>query len=651
MIKIYGATDSSEYEAALQLQELFLSEYPDLRGNDKHRIAIIVGAKCHGQIPSDLDLVLLASFDPPLSYRPVLSFANPFQPDQPETPSVVNIESLCLIIELKDHSAGGVRFNGTMADVMYHGQWHNVSEKNFKQIFSLQTYLRVRGIEAPYITSLIWFRNLQNVDLPLRPHNMIAGNITWNMLFSVIAQIKTPRLAHHQWILTANSPNQDTVDQIRHALTEELIPTQLDRRRMEHINAQSAQIHKLQETVGQQLLILRGRGGAGKTIRLLQLAKTLYEEAGARVLILTYNKALVSDLRRTLIILGVVDEAAQRSIRVQTVYSFFYMMLRELGVIEVNQDDFLENYDDLKGETLQLLQAGLLLKRDFTELQKNHSSDFLWDYIFIDEAQDWPDDERQILFHFYPLAVFTVADGVDQLIRSVSPANWQAAVSKQERMITPLKTCLRMKAGLTRFISTLAGQLGLPSDEWKPNLDVPGGRVIIIEGNDIYQQSFFSNLVTYNAQAGNEPIDMLFCLPPNLAHTISGPTPVHLLSDWGFKIWDGIDPFIRGSYPTDNQQLRLVQYDSCRGLEGWVVVNFELDSFYEYKLTQLQQTDHLTTDPAAIRLRTIRWLFIPLTRAMDTLVIHLTGRDSPLKTALQTAATHHQDFITWITPV
>jgi hypothetical protein len=120
------------------------------------------------------------------------------------------------------------------------------------------------------------------------------------------------------------------------------------------------------------------------------------------------------------------------------------------------------------------------------------------------------------------------------------------------------------------------------------------------------------------------------------------------LSDWGFKIWDGTDPFIRGSYPTDNQQLRLVQYDSCRGLEGWVVINFELDSFYEYKLAQLQQTNHLTADPAAIRLRTIRWLFIPLTRAMDTLVIHLTGHASPLKEALKAAASYHRDFVEWL---
>lgn len=647
MIRVFGAADSPEYQAALQLQELFLTEQPQLRSSDQHHVAIIAGAKCHGQTVRDLDLVLLANFNPPLTYQPVLSFTNPFQSDQPETPDSVDIQSICTIIELKDQAPDGVRFIGATAEVNYQGRRHNVTEQSDKQIYALKNYLSIKGLPAPYISNLIWFRNLQNIDLPSRPHNMIAGNLTWNMLFSVIAQVNSPRPVHHRWTLTANPPDQDTVEQIRLALTEELIPTQLDRRRMEQINAQSAQIQKLQKIVGQQLLILRGRGGSGKTIRLLQLAKTLYEEEGARVLILTYNKALVSDMRRTLTILGVVDEAAQRSIRVQTVHSFFYGMLRELGVTEINPDDFLESYDDLKGETLRWLQTGALLARDFTDLQQRHTADFLWDYIFIDEAQDWPDDERQILFHFYPHTVFTVADGIDQLIRSVQPANWPQAVGKAERTVTPLRTCLRMKAGLTRFVSTLAGQLGLSPDEWQANEQVSGGRVIVLEGDSIYRHSFFADLLAYNAAAGNEPIDMLFCVPPNLVHLTDLPTPVNRFTGWGFTVWDGTDPTVRGSYPTDNQQLRLVQYDSCRGLEGWVVVNFELDSFYDFKLNQLQQTSLTTTDPATIRLRVARWLFIPLTRAMDTLVIHLSGRASPLKKALQDTANQHQDFVIW----
>lgn len=639
--------NSPEYKASLLLQELFLSEHPLLAHSESHQVTIIAGAKCHGQPVRDLDIVVLANFEPPLAYQPVLSFANPLQPDQPETPALVKIESVCAIIEIKDHSADAVQFFGSTAEVKYRSHWHNVTEQSDKQIYALRNYLLIKGLPTPYITNLIWFRSLINADLPDRPHNMLAGHFTWNMLFSVIAQVSPPRLMGHQWTLAASSANQRTVDQIRLALTEEITPTPLDRRRMEEINAKSAQIQKLQEPIGQQLLILRGRGGSGKTIRLLRLAKALYEEEGARVLLLTYNKALVGDLRRTLTILGVVDDVAEHSIRVQTVHSFFYRILSEIGVINGREDDFLEAYEELKHQAIQFLEAGLLVEQDFTKLKKNHSSDFLWDYIFIDEAQDLPDDERKILFHFYPYTVFAVADGIEQLVRRSEPADWSHSVARTERTVNSLRTCLRMKAGLTHFISSLAGQLGLPADEWQANEQVLGGRIIIVEGETLYQKSFFTDLLTYNANAGNEPIDMLFCLPPGLANQIDVLAPVNRLSVWNFEIWDGTHSTIRDSYPTDNQQLRFVQYDSCRGLEGWVVVNFELDSFFDYKLNQLQQLTPHPSDSTTIRLRAIRWLFIPLTRAMDTLVIHLTTRPSPLKSALQAVASQYPDYVTW----
>ena len=657
MIIIHGEDGSPEFESAQQLYDLFHNEHPRLVDSANDIITIIAGAKCHGQKVSDIDLVLLAIFEPPLTFAPVLAFTNPVQPDQLEKPTSVSIESLCVVIEVKDHSPGGVDFDGTTANVRYKSHMHNVSEQSHNQLHSLRNYLKIKGINPPYITNLIWFRHLQNVDLPARPHNMIAGNLTWNMLLSVITQVRAPRYSNHEWVLTANQVNAQTVEKTVKALTEKLVPTQLDRRRMEQINQRSVQAQQIQAVIGEKLLILRGRGGTGKTIHLLQLAKSLYDEEGIRTLILTYNKALVSDLRRLLTILGIVDEAAQRSIRVQTIHSFFYAMMRELDVIDVTQADFLESYDDLKSETTELFQIGALLQKDVETLKNRNSSDFLWDYIFIDEAQDWPDDERDILFRFYPHSAFTVADGVDQLIRSVLPVDWRSIVSKKERKIIPLQTCLRMKAGLTRFISTFAGQMGLPPEEWKANQEVPGGRVIIIEGSHkISDRAFFAKLLEYNRDAGNEPIDMLFCVPPNLANEKNPLSPVTTFNEWDFPIWNGTDPLIRETYPTTNEQLRIVQYDSCRGLEGWVVVNFELDKFYEYKLNQLSQasvtssnshTVH-TTDPDIIRKRVARWLLIPLTRAMDTLVIHLTEHGSPLKDALKAAAVQHKDFVMWI---
>ena len=122
--------------------------------------------------------------------------------------------------------------------------------------------------------------------------------------------------------------------------------------------------------------------------------------------------------------------------------------------------------------------------------------------------------------------------------------------------------------------------------------------------------------------------------------------------DWGWLVWDGALPITRDTYPTKLEQLRIVQYDSCRGLEGWTVVNFELDSFYDYKLRQSesvvdrQAVQVIFTEEEA-RLRAARWLMIPLTRAMDTLVIHIKQSHSAVKDALEVAAQKHADFIEW----
>ncbi|MCC5987418.1 MAG: hypothetical protein JJT95_07035 [Pararhodobacter sp.] len=43
-----------------------------------------------------------------------------------------------------------------------------------------------------------------------------------------------------------------------------------------------------------------------------------------------------------------------------------------------------------------------------------------------------------------------------------------------------------------------------------------------------------------------------------------------------------------------------------------------------------------------------QWMMIPLTRAMDTLVINLSARTSPLKDALKCVFEQRQDFMEWL---
>lgn len=655
MLKVSGKRDTPEYAAARQLREAILKSLPSVESNLDDTITMVTGAQCHGQRFRDIDLLVLAHFNSQVRFSPFLSFPNPWNPSELERPASVSVQNLCLVIEVKDHSADRVQFRGKDVRVRYRGRWHDASYQNAQQMYSLKNYLAIHNLRSPYITHLIWLRNLHNSELPPRPHNILAGNLTWEMLLNVVAQLNPPHLKESKWFLSTSNLNVDAIDHMEELFTKEMTPTRLDRRRMEQISEQLISKQRLYDRVGDQMLILRGRGGTGKTVRLLQLAKHLYEQEGARILILTYNKALVADLRRLLTLMGVVDEAAKRSIRVQTVHSFFYSVLSNLGLLDEDRDDFLERYEELKLETVQMLEVGALFDSDLEQLKNSSKAEFLWDYLFVDEGQDWPEDEQRILLELYPSSHFVIADGIDQLIRSRTPANWRSTLSSTQVSILSLDRCLRMKAGLTRFVSTLASYLGLPQTEWKANKELPGGKIVIVEGSGFPDdRGFFDKLIKANEEAGNRPVDMLFTVPPGLASANRiKRVPASIFANWGYQVWDGAKRDVRNTYPTDVDQLRIVQYDSCRGLEGWTVVNFDLNAFYEYKLNQLRlwseiNPDAVLRDHDAIRLRAARWLLIPLTRAMDTLVIHLSSSSTEVAEAIQRTAEKHIEFVEWI---
>lgn len=655
MIHIFGAEGTSEYEAALALHDNILECWPELENDTENRITIVTGVQCHGQKTRDIDLVLLANFETGISHEPLF----PFQSGSKQVhPNTVLIESLCVVIEVKEHSVGGVLFRGTTVEVAYGNKWHNASEQNESQKYAFRNYLNIHRITSPFITSLIWLRNIPNASLPQRPHNILGGNSTWDMFVSVIIQMSPPHYDEGQWRLSAHQLNHVGIKQVADLLTVTVHPSQLDRRRMEQISQRIIlEQQNLPNIVGKNLLLLRGRGGTGKTIRLLQLAKYFYEREFARVLILTYNKALVADLRRLLTIMGIADYTVPSGIQVQTVHSFFYAALRGLGVLTASEDNFLEGYADYKREVIELLKAEVLTQTDIDRLKEQDKLTFAWDHIYIDEGQDWPQDEQEILFSLYPPHLFVIADGIDQLIRSAVPATWHLTVEKSQRRVKHLKRCLRMKAGLTRFVSSFAEQLGLPQSEWVANEEVPGGRVVILEGNGcLSKRELFEDLIARNKAAGNQAVDMLYCVPPNMVHMLSESEmesfPASVFQDWGWLVWDGASPITRNTYPTKLEQLRIAQYDSCRGLEGWTVVNFELDSFYDYKLRQSEsavnrQAVQVSFTEEEARLRAARWLMIPLTRAMDTLVIHIKQSHSTVRDALEVAAQKHADFIEW----
>lgn len=655
MIRLLGSMESSEGEAATSLRQLILESWPWAEADPGTEIHIITGVKCHGQPVRDLDLVLLGHFSGRAKYAPFLPFFDTWD-NTLKRPNIIHVQSICLIIEVKDSLPESVRFVGTQVEVQYGLTWKSVTEQSHKQVFALKNYLQHHRINAPHITNLIWLRNVENVDLPKRPHNILGGNATWDLFINVIGQESPPWFRDGQWTIDARLLDQPGDYQaVCDVLTRMIQPTHLDRVKMDRI-CRAAANKGWMDFLGSKHLIFQGRGGTGKTVILLRLAWKAHEDWNARVLILTYNKALVADLRRLFTLMNLPDSLGESTLQIQTIHAFLYSVLRGLG-FDYKEAPFLNNYEEYKERALSYIKEGAVTPSDIEELMVG-SDEFNWDYLFVDEAQDWPENEMELLRRLYPKKKFVIADGIDQFVRNEAACDWRAGLAPQEVHIVNLKTCLRMKAGLARFVKQLASALGLGQWSILPNTDAPGGRIIIIEGDYFTSSDFHEQIIRYNEADGNYPVDMLACVPPSLvtrdhAGQVAGSVPANIFAAWGQEVWDGVSEDIRTSYPTSVRQLRIVQYDSCRGLEGWVVINFGLDAFYEYKRLLWQPPANpapgvYADDPATAHLFAARWVMIPMTRAIDTLVIQIGTKPSHIRDALAQAADACSDFVVWI---
>jgi len=657
MIRVSGATEGPEANAARDLCRMVLASWPWVEHDPHTTVEIVAGVQCHGQSTRDLDIVLLATLPSRACYVPFLSFQRRGD-HQWIKPAEVRVASLCIVFEVKDNDPADVRFEGTRLEVRYrHGgveHWHGASEQSFKQVFALRNYLASHNLASPFVTNLIWLRQVPNAQLPHRPHNLLGSNPTWELMLNIVGQLDPPHEHDGVWTLEAwRKGGQPNFQSVVRLLTLRLQPTRLDNVRMARL-VRSALTADWLRDLGDKQLIFRGRGGTGKTMILLQLAWRLYEEQGARVLVLTYNKALMADLRRLLTLVGAGDATHARSIQVQTVHSFLGSALRGLGLL-APQEDLLSRYEALKGEALALIREGGLTTGDVERLLREHPEAFGWDFLLIDEGQDWPEDERDLLRFLYPARQFVIADGVDQFVRSESACDWKAGLAKSDVRVIALARCLRMKAALALFANALAEELGLGGWHVEANHDAPGGRVIVVEGDYFASRELHDRLMHANETDGNQPVDALVCVPPALVIREEGcgirSAAAEKLAAWGHAVWDGVSTEVRDSYATSTQQVRVVQYDSCRGLEGWIVIALGIDEFFRYKEQSWQppggQGVPYSDDPAARSRFASRWLMIPLSRAVDTLVLEVGAGRSRLKESLQRVADRNPDFVEW----
>lgn len=684
--KIKGNTETNEYQDALVLKGIFESEFRNLQVDGE--ILIISNATLFGQDTKDVDIIVVGKFD---KYFTRIKTKSKVGKDQilEQEERTLFINDFCFVIETKKHRAEDIELNGLTLLVRYNKKLSDVTTQSENQKYALTNYFKDRIGFSPYICNFIWLRNINSTSLKQLigddasdKHNYLPNtfNIKWLWQLACVQSIpynpidkesgQPKNYCSFKSLKNKQEYDFAEIDRIFDLFTKVKQGTgDLTRKKIEHITKGILKDQKYAQAIGEKLIIVSGRAGTGKTIKLLTIACDLAEKQGARSLILTYNHALVSDIKRTLALAEIPDDVDDYSVNISTLHKFFYDILLgfEIGTIKTKNDklyipNYLTQYHKLLEELYAYVENNLIGEVEIENLMKTRHQQVAWDFILIDEAQDWDEIEKKLLYFIFGKEKVIIADGVDQLIRSQKKCNWKQGLRKDiDFRQTNEKKGLRQKVDLVNFVIQVAQKLNVYWD-LEPKEDLYGGKIIIKIGD--YTKELHEREFKICKEQGNSAYEMMFLVPPNLvtrsqtkdefgnSKEIRSFSKQNDFSNKGIKIWDGTSTDLRTSYAVNLDEHRLLQYESCRGLEGWVVVCLDLDEFMRYKFETFEEVD---TGELALesfdekRNKFVNlWTLIPLTRAIDTLILTIKNRESKIAKLLYEIYRSNPDTIEWI---
>lgn len=651
-IQVFGAKpESDEYQGALILKDKFQNAFPtEVIGE----IQIQANATLFGQTVKDIDIIMMGTLQ---NYSLPLSFSNK---NNEIIKDKVEICSFCTVIEVKSHGIKGVMRQGTEFWVRYGHHRHSVTSQSNDQKIAAMNFFSQTLKNSPYMTNLIWFTGLTDKDLnalltmdenPM-PTNAFASVFSVEELMQLLVWQKKPFIRNGAYCFDCgygNTTPEKLAKQFRLFATAKDNMGELSRKRIEQLTNKA--FSNINISDDDRMSIYRGRAGTGKTVGLIQTAIKLVDERDKRVIILTYNKSLVSDIRRLFALAELPDMFEESCVYINTMHSYFYHIISE-GLYNGNLDGeaFISNYEAYLQELLDFIKSD---KDSINCLKKILDSNcyLSWDYCLIDEAQDWMAIERDLIVKIFGINCVVVADGGQQFVRNIGSCDWNIS---EKRNNVKLKHCLRQKSNLIKFINHYSEEYGKSENKIIGSDKMPGGKIIICSDPD-KKWSILKDSMTELKSYGNIPYDMMFLVPPSLVD--KKPRRFTLINEFekhNFFVWDGTNEDIRSDYSIAGDEVRVLQYDSARGLEAWTVVCIDFDDFIDEKMRQYDFLDNvgsslLLESAEEKRIKYIlNWALIPFTRAIDTLIITIKDSSSDTASILKQIAVENPDYVSFI---
>ncbi|MCF0257507.1 MAG: AAA family ATPase [Bacteroides heparinolyticus] len=641
---------SNEDNAANCLKEMLqeeLSSYPEAKGD----IYIMTSIRIFGQKRNDIDMLVMGFTDNFIIKN--VKTANHNEVKE------LDIKSFVFNIELKSHSARNVEYRGASNYIVYYsGKEHNASEQCREAMFAIYNHINDQLDNSPikFMYNVLWLNGLAKYDINnMRgnvPDNALHRNFTLrDLLNALLLQATGINGKCNYYRIDSFKDGVDgkkEYDKIVELFTRVRKPLGLTKQKFELLSQRDTEVAKLLKDVGNKLTIVTGRAGTGKTVQLLQIAFQLANEGNAnRCIILTYNNALVSDIKRLIDYTPMPTKVDGRTVSIKTIHSFFQTLMKEVGISVDNLNPLNKTYSEDYEKALKQLYQFVVdecKKEDIAALKDMAEPTIDWDYVLIDEAQDFSDFEKKILFKVYGPNRLIVADGVDQFMRFGQRQIWEKGIEKSlVRKPKTMELERRQKANLVTFVNAFARLANL---DWsvKPNNELPGGEIRIYKN---YIVGIHKDLCKCCKDNKCENYDILILEPPSMVEDKKFKL-ANRYKDVGINLYDGTNPQNRTSYPTKDE-CRLYQYHSCRGLEGWCVVCDGLDMMYQHLIDTWKPTGYeLGSNEEKMKERSaLLWLLMPLTRPIDTLIITLRNPASKIGQMLKTLYETHKGLIHW----
>lgn len=334
-IKLKGQADTDEYKVGLQLKKIFESSIPS-ELDDKTiegDITIVTNVTLFGQEVKDVDIVVFGKLGQ--GYKRRLKF----RPRNEEDYITKNVffSNFCFTVELKKHYLQDINI-GAMNNILvtYNGKKHDVTYQSERQKYSLVRYLKNSDEvgKSVWVSNFIWLKNVTKQELlPLtngKEHNILPSEFGIDWLFMLMLSQSKPyeitQTGFPYWAFQSWKTSEVEFGNIEKAL--DLFETvkknvgSISRSHFERMSKRILKEQKFAEAIldssdkGGKFVIIQGKAGTGKTVKLLNIACDLCLNYQKRCLILTYNFTLVADIRRTLTFAHIPDGVGRESVRI-----------------------------------------------------------------------------------------------------------------------------------------------------------------------------------------------------------------------------------------------------------------------------------------------------------------------------------------------